>query len=54
MFGHGIHAGIHWRSDSDQSMILGEAFAISVLQDKAQRYNEKWQSRDFSHLRSPW
>jgi hypothetical protein len=41
-FGHGIHAGIHWRSDSQQSMILGEAFAISVLQDKAKTYNEKF------------
>jgi hypothetical protein len=41
-FGHGIHAGIHWRSDSDASMVLGEAFAISVLQDKARTYNEKF------------
>jgi len=41
-FGHGLHAGIHWRSDSDASMVLGEAFAISVLQDKAQTYNEKF------------
>jgi hypothetical protein len=41
-FGHGIHAGIHWRSDSDASMVLGEAFAISVLQDKARMYNEKF------------
>lgn len=41
-FGHGLHAGIHWRSDSDDSMLLGEAFAISVLQDKAQCYNEKF------------
>jgi hypothetical protein len=41
-FGHGLHAGIHWRSDSDDSMVLGEAFAISVLQDKAQTYNEKF------------
>ena len=41
-FGHGIHAGIHWRSDSDSSMVLGEAIAISVLQDKAQCYNEKF------------
>ena len=44
-FGHGIHAGIHWRSDSQQSLILGEAFAISVLQDKAQTYNEKFTVR---------
>jgi hypothetical protein len=41
-FGHGIHAGIHWRSDSDSSMLLGEAFAISLLQDKAKTYNEKF------------
>lgn len=41
-FGHGIHAGIHWRSDSDSSMVLGEAIAISVLQDRAQCYNEKF------------
>jgi len=32
-FGHGIHAGIHWSSDSDVSMVLGEATAISFLQD---------------------
>jgi hypothetical protein len=41
-FGHGIHAGIHWRSDTDSSMVLGEAVAISILQDKAQCYNEKF------------
>ncbi len=41
-FGHGIHAGIHWRSDTDQSIILGEALAISFLQDKAACYNEKF------------
>jgi hypothetical protein len=41
-FGHGIHAGIHWRSDSDSSMVLGEAIAISALQDRAQCYNEKF------------
>jgi hypothetical protein len=41
-FGHGIHAGIHWRSDTDYSLILGEALAISILQDRAQGYNEKF------------
>jgi len=40
-FGHGIHGGIHWRSDSDISMLLGEAFALSFLQDKIRVYNEK-------------
>jgi hypothetical protein len=39
-FGHGIHAGIHWRSDTDTSLLLGEAVALSLLQDKAQTYNE--------------
>jgi hypothetical protein len=41
-FGHGVLAGIHWRSDTDQSMLLGEAIAISMLQDRANCYNEKF------------
>jgi hypothetical protein len=41
-FGHGVHAGIHWRTDTDYSMTLGEAMAISYLQDKAKTYNEKF------------
>jgi len=40
-FGHGIHAGIHWRSDTDWSIILGEAVALKYLQDQAYGYNEK-------------
>ena len=38
--GHGVHAGIHWRTDSDASMVLGETYAISMLQDKALAYAE--------------
>ena len=41
-FGHGVGAGIHWRTDTDYSMTLGEAMAISYLQDKAKTYNEKF------------
>jgi hypothetical protein len=41
-FGHGIHAGIHWRSDTDSSIQLGEAVALSILQDRAHTYNEKF------------
>src|ERR1700681_3098490 len=41
-FGHGIHAGIHWRTDTDVSLMLGEAVALSVLHDRAQTYNEKF------------
>jgi len=39
-FGHGIHDGVHWRSDTDSSIQLGEAVAISVLQDRARTYKE--------------
>jgi hypothetical protein len=39
-FGHGIHAGIHWRSDTDTSLLLGEAVALSFLRNRAQTYNE--------------
>jgi hypothetical protein len=39
-FAHGIHAGIHWRSDTDTSLLLGEAVALSYLRDKAKTYNE--------------
>ena len=41
-FAHGIHAGIHWRSDTDSSIELGEAVALSVLRDRAKTYNEKF------------
>jgi hypothetical protein len=39
-FGHGIHAGIHWRSDTHESIRLGEAVALAFLRDKVQTYNE--------------
>ena len=41
-FGHGVGAGIHWRTDSDQAMLLGEAMALSYLRDKANAYHEKF------------
>ena len=41
-FGHGIHAGIHWRSDTDTSIQLGEEVALSVLRDRAHTYHEKF------------
>jgi hypothetical protein len=40
-FGHGIHAGIHWRSDTDYSLLLGEAVAIDFLMDQMYSYQEK-------------
>ncbi|MBV8452080.1 MAG: vanadium-dependent haloperoxidase [Deltaproteobacteria bacterium] len=41
-FGHGIHAGIHWRSDTDYSLLLGEAMAISYLEDQMWTYRENF------------
>jgi hypothetical protein len=39
-FGHGIHAGIHFRSSTFWSIRLGEQVALSILQDRAKSYNE--------------
>jgi hypothetical protein len=39
-FGHGIHAGIHFRSSTRASILLGEQVGISVLNDRAEGYNE--------------
>jgi hypothetical protein len=33
-------AGVHWRSDSTQSILLGERVALSVLRDQKASYNE--------------
>jgi hypothetical protein len=44
-FGHGIHAGIHWRSDTDFSILLGEAVALNFLQDQAWTYKEDFAVR---------
>lgn len=38
--GHGIHAGIHFRSSTYQSILLGEKIALAVLRDRAQAYFE--------------
>ncbi len=38
--GHGIHAGIHFRSSSFYSMLLGEQVAIAALKDRANSYAE--------------
>ena len=39
-FGHGVHAGIHFRSSNYWGVLLGEAVALSVLRDRAKSYNE--------------
>lgn len=40
-------AGVHWRSDSHNSLRIGEAVAISVLHDYAQMHNETFNGFDF-------
>ncbi len=44
-FAHGIHAGIHFRSSSLYSLLLGEIVGLSVLQDRAKSYNEPFTIR---------
>jgi hypothetical protein len=38
--GHGVHSGIHFRSSTHWSILLGEQVALSVLRDRARSYNE--------------
>jgi hypothetical protein len=38
--GHGIHAGIHFRSSSLYSLLLGEQVGLGILQDRADGYTE--------------
>jgi hypothetical protein len=33
-------AGVHWRSDAQQALLLGEAVTISILRDQRATYNE--------------
>ena len=42
-FGHGIHAGIHFRSSTYWSILLGEQVALAVLRDRARSYNESFE-----------
>lgn len=34
-------AGVHWRSDHDESLLLGEAVAIDLMQEQFLTFNEK-------------
>ncbi len=42
------HAAVHWRSDYEDSLTLGEAIAISVLRDQRPCYNETFQGLTFT------
>jgi membrane-associated phospholipid phosphatase len=43
-----MFAGIHWRQDILQGMILGETVAISLLKDQAHLYNENYKGFTFT------
>jgi hypothetical protein len=40
-------AGVHWRSDYQESLLLGEAVAISILRDQRPCYNEDFNGFTF-------
>jgi hypothetical protein len=46
-FGRNI-AGVHWRTDAEEAMKLGEAVAISILRDERGSYNEDFQGFTFT------
>jgi hypothetical protein len=41
-------AGIHYRSDYDEAVLLGEAVAISILKDSKHCYNEAFSRFTFT------
>ena len=41
-------AGIHWRSDEDQALLLGESVAISLLRDQKATFNESFEGFTFA------
>jgi membrane-associated phospholipid phosphatase len=43
-------AGVHWRSDAIQGLLLGEALAISVLADLALTYHEPFDGFSFTRF----
>jgi hypothetical protein len=43
-----VFAGIHWRQDIEQGMLLGEAVAISLLRDQAHLYSENYTGFTFT------
>jgi len=43
-------AGVHYRTDGDLGIALGEAFAISVLRELVKTYNEKFEGFSFNRF----
>jgi hypothetical protein len=43
-------AGVHWRSDAQQALLLGEKVAISILRDQRHTYNEPFNGFTFTRF----
>ncbi|HEX2642510.1 MAG TPA: vanadium-dependent haloperoxidase [Thermoanaerobaculia bacterium] len=43
-------AGVHWRSDARESLLLGEKIAISILRDQKGCYNEDFEGFRFTRF----
>jgi hypothetical protein len=43
-------AGVHWRSDAAQSLLLGEELAISILRDQRPMCNETFDGFTFTRF----
>lgn len=41
-------AGVHWRSDAEQALMLGEAVTISILRDQRATFNEPFNGFTFT------
>jgi hypothetical protein len=41
-------AGVHWRSDALQALLLGEAVTINILRDQRATYNEPFSGFTFT------
>jgi hypothetical protein len=48
-FGRNI-AGVHWRTDGSESLLLGEEVAISVLRDQRGTYRERFGGFSFTRF----
>lgn len=44
-------AGVHWRSDAEQALRLGEKVTISILRDQRHTYNEPFSGFTFTKFK---
>jgi hypothetical protein len=42
--------GVHWRTDAEQGLLLGEAVAIRLVLDLRRQYNENFRGFTFTRF----